>query len=163
MKRNIFETVIGSIVGGIAFYPLATPLSWIITWSIGDTHHLKNFFLWRWSIFWLILLVGIIIGGILGGYFREKVVLFASFKNVSTSIIFWFTVIFGILGLETGFWVFDSLMPLHTKVPTAIDLLIFSSKFAIVGMVIGSWISFLVILIRLAIIKFHAFFRPKTP
>jgi len=150
MKRIILGTGIGSVIGGITFLPLAMPVSLTIMLNAGidsDSINLRRIDL----VFWILPLIGLIVGGLVGSIAGKRKISFAPFKNTSLTIMFWFIFIFGVLGLETGF-VFSgvTLIGLGNK-STAIDLWVFSGVVAIVGVIIGMLIGFLVVLIRLTI------------
>lgn len=162
MKRIILWTVIGAVVGAIIFYPLITPVSLTIFLGMETESILANYSKFG-PLFWLIPLVGLIVGGFVGRYIGKNRPSFVPFKKISLTIIFWFAIIFGILGLELGFlfsWI--SLIGLGNRT-TAIDLWIISGATAIIGVLIGSLIGVFVALIRLAVNKFRTFNRPQTP
>jgi hypothetical protein len=150
MKRMILGAVVGSVIGGITFFPPAMPVSLTIMLNAGidsDTTNLKIVDL----VFWILPMIGIIVGGLVGSIAGKRKNSLALFKNTSLSIMFWSVFIFGVLGLETGFLFSGvTLIGLGNK-STAIDLWIFSGIVAIVGVIIGVLIGFLVVFIRLAI------------
>ena len=155
MIRSVLGAVFGSIVGGIAFYPLTMPigLTILLNRGVDSAESLKILDI----LSWLIPLVGAIIGGFAGGYLAKHKISLVLFNNVSISIIFWFAVIFGVLGLEIGFWFSGVTLIGLGNTSTAIDLWIFSGVIMIVGVVVGIVIGSLVTLIRLTINKFHVF------
>jgi hypothetical protein len=156
MKRNFLGIVIGSIVGGIAFYPLTMPISLTILLQTKFDPNSNDWLIDK-VLSWVIPMIGIIFGGLVAGYIRKNKIALAPFKSLSISIIFWFVVIFGVLGLDIGFWFSGITLIGLGNTSTAIDLWIFSAVLMIIGIVIGALFGLLIALLRLAINKLHTF------
>lgn len=147
MKRIILGAVIGSLLGGITFFPPAIPISFTITDAgiNSDTMRLADL------VFWILPLIGIIFGGLVGSIVGKRKTSLALFKNRSLSIMFWSIFIFGVLGLETGFiFSFVTFIGLGNT-STAIDLWIFSAVVGFVGVIIGVFIGIIAVFMHLAI------------
>ena len=101
LRRNVLWIVFGSAIGGVIFYSLAMLISLTIIVNM-KIDSFQNFVLVV-KIFQFIPMIGLIIGGVVGGYIEMKKTSLKKLKNASTSIVLWFIVIFGMLGLEIGF------------------------------------------------------------
>lgn len=178
LRRNVLWIVFGSAIGGVIFYSLAMLISLTIIVNM-KIDSFQNFVLVV-KIFQFIPMIGLIIGGVVGGYIEMKKTSLKKLKNASTSIVLWFIVIFGMLGLEIGFlfsgitlldlggvdlfvWflagqAFDLLRNISfalrlSNTATGIELWVISVVAAIIGVVIGALIGFLIVRLRLAINK----------
>jgi hypothetical protein len=147
MKRIILGAIIGSLLGGITFFPPAIPISFTITDAGIDAGTMMLADL----VFWILPSIGVIFGGLVGSFVAKRKISLALFKNTSLSIMFWSIFIFGVLGLETGFiFSFVTFIGLGNT-STAIDLWIFSGAVGIVGVIIGVLIGIFAVFVHLAI------------
>ena len=155
MERIILGAAIGSVIGGTTFFPLAMPVSLTIMLKAGidsDAINLRIINL----VFWILPLIGILVGGLIGIAIAKRKVSLVPFKNTSLSIMFWSILISGLIGLDVGFLFSGITLIGLGNQSTAIHLWIFSGIVSIVGVMVGVLIGFLVVFIRLAIID-HPF------
>ena len=154
MKRTVIGVVIGSVLGGIIFFPPTIPI--FLTLNYGTVGNSKM----SETLFWLLPSAGFIVGGVIGGFIAKNRISLASSENKSLSIFFWCMFIFWLLGLELGFGFSPITMIGLGNTSTAIDLWIFPIWTAFAGTILGVIIGLVVLAVYIPIKKFHALNNP---
>jgi len=153
MKRTIIGTIIGSLIGGITFLPPAIPVT--LSMPRSTPSNVIN------GLFWLLPLIGLIIGGVLGGFVGKNRISLTVFKDKSLSIFWWCVWIFGLLGIEIGFVLSPITMLGLGNTFTPADLWILAVWLGIAGAFLGAIVGLLILAIYLPI-KQHYVHKIQT-
>jgi len=148
MKQTIVGVIIGSVIGGITFFPPAIPITLSLPRSTSS--NTIN------SLFWLLPLIGLITGAVIGGFVGKKRISSTLFEDKSLSIFWWCVFIFGLLGVEVGFVLSPITMIGLGNTSTSADLWILSVWLGIAGMFLGAIVGLLILAIYIPVTKYFA-------
>lgn len=150
MKQTIISVIVGSVVGGIVFFPPYIP----IQFSLLDLP-LHSHSLLADLVLLLLLSMGIIIGGLVGWFITKFKIPLAPFDNKAMTIFAWCVWIFWILGIELGF-LFSPAVTLIGSGSTSLAMNLFIIPFIFTGsagIILGVVIGIIIIVMSYSVKK----------
>ena len=148
MTRAIVGGVTGAVLGGILFFPPAVPLTFSILFALveqGQEVAIPTAIDFVFSLFWILPLIGIVLGGIVGSLVGRYRVYRVPAKSWTLSLFLGSTIVFWLLGVEVGFLLSPVTMIGLGNTSTWMDLWIFSVLIGGIGFSIGFVIGLLLI------------------